>query len=339
MSARSAVPDRVVPAVPARRRYTPLFRRVAATNAVLLTLACAVTILVLSPDKVTSFALSEAVVLVAALALVVVLNLGLLRRALAPLEQLAALARRVDPARPGQRVPVDRDESEVSELARTFNEMLERLEVERRDSTRRVLAAQEAERLRVAQELHDEVGQTITAVLLQLGRTAKRAPAELRPELAEAQDTARASLDDVRRISLELRPEALDDLGLTSALVALTDRLAQRTGVRVTRRLPAELPELSGEAELVIYRVAQEALTNVVRHAESGSAELELARAGGRLTLTVRDAGRGTVPREGGGIRGMRERAGLIGAQLAVAAAPGGGVEVRLDVPASNGRT
>ena len=157
------------------RGYTPLFQRVAATNAILLVAACAVTILVVSPHKLSSFAAGEALVLLAALVLVAGINLYLLRRALGPLEALTALARRVDLTRPGQRVPVSPYGSEARELAVTFNEMLERLEIERRDSTRRVLAAQESERLRISRELHDEVGQTLTAVLLQLGRSAKRA--------------------------------------------------------------------------------------------------------------------------------------------------------------------
>ena len=168
----------------ATRRYTPLFQRVAATNAIVLVSACVVTILVVSPHKLSSFAADEAVVLLAALIVVVAINLYLLRRALAPLEALTAVARKVDLTRPGQRVPVSDYESEASELAETFNEMLERLESERRDSTRRVLAAQESERLRIARELHDEVGQTLTAVLLQLGRTAKHAGPELAKELA-----------------------------------------------------------------------------------------------------------------------------------------------------------
>src|SRR5919198_999095 len=223
------------PAEPAtsRRPYTPLFRRVAALNAVVVIGACAVTIVVLSPRKLHSFAISEAIVLAAALAAVVVVNLVLLRRALGPLEALTALARRVDLTRPGQRVPVGPYRSEVSELGTTFNEMLARLESERRDATRRVLAAHE----------------------------------------------------DVRRISRELRPEALDDLGLTSALVALTERFSQSTGLNVSRDVQRELPPLSEEAELVIYRVAQEALTNVARHAGTDRAELSLTAADGHLTL------------------------------------------------------
>ena len=321
---------------PGVRQYTPLFKRVAALNAAVVIGACVVTILVLSPGKIHSFAASEAIVLAAALLLVVVINLVLLRRALGPLEALTALARRVDLTRPGQRVPVgERGESEVSELATTFNEMLARLERERRDATRRVLAAQEGERLRIAQELHDEVGQTLTAVLLQLGRSARHAGPELEAQLLETQETARASLEDVRRISRELRPEALDDLGLASALVALTERFSQSAGLHVSRLIDRELPPLSEEAELVIYRVAQEALTNVARHAETDRAELALTSMNGDLVLSVTDEGCGFDPHhaEGGGLRGMRERAVLVGAQLAISRRHAGGTEVRLNVP------
>jgi two-component system sensor histidine kinase UhpB len=329
---RRGLPADQEPAAP-RIPYTPLFRRVAALNAVVLIAACVVTILVLSPGKLHSFAASEAIVLGASLTAVVVINLVLLRRALGP------LARRVDLTRPGQRVPVGQYRSEVSELASTFNEMLSRLENERRDATRRVLAAQEGERLRIAQELHDEVGQTLTAVLLQLGRSARHAGPELGAELLETQETARASLEEVRRISRELRPEALDDLGLSSALVALTERFSQNTGLEVRRELDRELPALSEEAELVIYRVAQEALTNVARHADTDRAQLSLTRANGRLTLRVLDEGIGLDPQrsERGGLRGMRERAVLVGAELTVSRRPRRGTEVRLDVPVSDG--
>jgi two-component system, NarL family, sensor histidine kinase UhpB len=235
----------------------------------------------------------------------------------------------VDLTRPGQPVPVNPYESEASELATTFNEMLERLESERRESTRRVLDAQESERLRVSRELHDEVGQTLTAVLLQLGRIAKHAGPELAPELDDAQERARETLEEVRRISRELRPEALDDLGLASALVALSERF----GLEVTRRLDRDLPELDEETELVIYRVTQEALTNVARHSGSERVELELSSHNRSLTLRVLDDGRGIDAEDGGGLRGMRERAVLVGADLSVGRREGGGTEVRLEVP------
>jgi two-component system, NarL family, sensor histidine kinase UhpB len=313
-----------------------------ATNALLLVAACLVTILVLSPRTISSFAFGEAVVLTIALALVALVNVLLVRRAVAPLQALNALARRVNLSNPGQRIPGAEPTSEAGELALTFNEMLERLEQERREATRRVLAAHESERLRIAQELHDEVGQTLTAVLLQLSRVEERLPADVRGELTEAQEAARASLEDVRRIATDLRPETLKDLGLASALAALTDGFGRRAGLRVERRIPRALPPLSNEAELVVYRIAQEGLTNVARHAGCETAELTLASNGERLTLTVRDFGRGPdggSPADGNGMRGMRERAGLIGAQLALErATDGAGAELRLDVPLESAR-
>jgi two-component system, NarL family, sensor histidine kinase UhpB len=321
---------------PERRRYVPLFHRVAGVNALLLIAAVAVTIIVLAPRKISSFASDEAVVLVAALALVVLVNLYLLRRLVGPLQALTALARRVDLSLPGERMPTAAPASEAGDLALTFNEMLERLESERREATGRVLAGQEAERLRIAQELHDQVGQELTAVLLVLSRVQAHVAPEVRSEILEVQDAVRASLEDVRRIALELRPEALDDLGLISALAVLCERFAERSGLAVTQRIADELPELEPETELVVYRVAQEALTNVARHSGSERAELKLDRVDGAVTLSVRDAGRGlpvgSAP--GAGIRGMRERAALIGATLEISDVPDGwGCEVRLEVP------
>jgi two-component system, NarL family, sensor histidine kinase UhpB len=333
---RDPVPARNrLPRTP-RRAYIPLFHRVAATNALLLVAACLVTIVILSPRKFSSFAADEAGVLVAALALVALVNLYVLRRVVGPLQQLTALARRVDLTRPGQRMPTSAPSSEAGELALTFNEMLTRLEEERRESTRLVLAAQEAERLRIAQELHDQVGQTLTAVLLQLSRIHARAPAELQADVDEVQDAARASLEDVRRIAIELRPEALDDLGLPSALEELANGFAQRSGLRVNREIQANLPHISPETELVVYRIAQEALTNVARHAGTDQADLSLVVQDDQLRLTVTDHGSG-LPADnapGTGMRGMRERATLIDAHLEIEPNPDDyGTRLRLTVP------
>jgi two-component system, NarL family, sensor histidine kinase UhpB len=145
------------------RRYVPLVYRVAGMNAVLLVAAVVVTLLVLA-RKLSMFALDEAVILLAALGLVALVNLMILRRVVRPLEALTALARRVDLLGPGERIPHAEPTSEAGELSLTFNEMLTRLEAERREATGRVLAGQEAERLRIARELHDQVGQDLTAV-------------------------------------------------------------------------------------------------------------------------------------------------------------------------------
>ena len=319
-------------------RYTPLFLRVVAVNAVLLVVACAGTLFVITPDRFSfsSIAAEETALVVGVLIAVAVLNVALLRHVFSPLERMAALARRFDPRRTGQRVPIEGDESEVTDVARAFNEMLERLEHERRATSRRVLDAQEGERLRVAQDLHDQVGQTLTAALLELQHVAGRVPESSRPEVEAVQKIVQVGLEDIRRIARELRPEALDDLGLESALAALTERFARQARIEIDLHVDHELPRLSREAELVIYRVAQEALTNVARHSGSATAELRLERSGpDRVTLTVADAGKG-VPAgaaAGSGMQGMAERASTVEAALNVANRNGGGAELRLDVP------
>jgi two-component system sensor histidine kinase UhpB len=314
----------------------PLLHRVAGVNALLLLLAVAVTIIVLVPGHQSSYRLDEeGVVLAVAVILVVLLNVYLLRRIVRPLQQLTELARTVDLTDPRPPVPDAEPNSEAGELAVTLNEMLVRLRTERREATGRVLAGQEAERLRIAQELHDQVGQELTAVLLLLSRVEAQAPGQLQLVVSEAQDAVRASLEDVRRIAVELRPEALDDLGLDSALAVLCNRFAERSETDISCRIADPLPALSPESELVIYRVAQEALTNVARHSGGAPAELEVEANDAMVTLTVRDRGRGFDPSRppGSGIRGMRERAGLIGATLDINNRLGDGVEVRLTVP------
>lgn len=304
-------------------------------NILLLVAACLVVLFSVSPRGVSELATDE--VLIVTFALATIINLLLVRRIVLPLQQLTELARQIDTTMPGIRFPDAIATSEAGELALTFNEMLDRLQRERAESARSVLAAHEAERARVAQELHDEVGQTLTAVLLQLSRVQGRLAPELRPELAEAQEVARTSLEDVRRIATELRPETLVHLGLASALANLGGSFARRTGIDVRQRIQPDLPPLSGEAELALYRVAQEALTNVARHSASQAAELTLTDTGGALTLIVRDHGRGLTaggPAAGNGMRGMRERAAAIGARLAIRPpADGRGSEVQLTVP------
>jgi len=318
-------------------RYVPLLHRVAGINAALVIVAVGVTIVVLAPRKISSFAVDEEVIVVlTAVALVVVTNVYLLRRVVGPVQALTVLARRVDLTSLGQRMPAEEPASEAGELALTFNEMLSRLESERRESTGRVLRAQEAERLRIAQELHDQVGQELTAVLLGLSRIASQVDGGVHDDVRAVQDAVRCSLEDVRQIVIELRPEALDDLGLSSALAVLAERLSQRFDLDVSERTPVDLPPLPVETELVVYRVAQEAMTNVARHSGSSRAELTLEHEDGRLILRVRDYGRGLRPENsaGTGMRGMRERAAVIGASLEIgnlSSAPG--CEVRLDVP------
>ncbi|MER6675723.1 HAMP domain-containing sensor histidine kinase [Streptomyces sp. NPDC000983] len=309
-----------------------LFWRIFALNAVVLSTATA--LLLWAPVTVSvPVVLTEAVILVAGLAVMLVANAALLRIGLAPLDRLTKLMTTVDLLRPGHRLP-ENGRGEIAELVRTFNAMLARLEHERATSSARVLLAQEGERRRIAQDLHDEVGQSMTAILLGLERAADEAHEPLRGELRQAQEITRESLDEVRRLVRRLRPGVLDDLGLISALTSLTTEFATHAGLRVRRSFDTDLPALDDQTELVLYRVAQEALTNAARHAEAGHVEVSLHHGTGTVVLSVVDDGRGTgVPREGAGIRGMRERALLVGATLEITSRPGAGTRIRLTVP------
>ncbi|MER7825654.1 sensor histidine kinase [Streptomyces sp. NPDC096097] len=308
-----------------------LYWRIFLLNAAVLVTAV---LLLFGPVTVSTPVLfGEAVVLLAGLAAMLVANAALLRIGLAPLGRLTRAMSAVDLLRPGGRARVE-GPAEVVELTTSFNAMLGRLEAERAGSSSRALSAQEAERRRIAQELHDEVGQTLTAVLLQLKHVADRAPTPLREELRQVQETTRTSLDEIRRIARRLRPGVLEELGLHSAVRALT---AEFTSGSLTVRhvIGPHVPPLDEAAELVVYRVAQEALTNAARHAGASEVEVRLSgRPDGAVLLLVRDNGRGIgAAGEGAGIQGMRERALLIGADLAIGSGPTGGTDVQLDVP------
>lgn len=310
-----------------RHSRLPLLWRVFAINAALLAIAT----LLLALTRVTvhaRIAIVEGVDLAVALLVMLAANFLLLRRTLQPIGRLVERMRKIDLLQPGQRIP-EEGGMEVGELTRAFNEMLGRLEAERRESGQRALRAQEAERRRIASGLHDEVGQVLTGVLLRLDDD-------------ETKEAVRQALDEVRRIARELRPEVLEQLGLVSALTELARKFAESSGVHVERRFATDLPQLSDEVELAVYRVAQESLTNIARHADARRVEIALQPGADSVVLRVADDGRGMPTPDAfalnghGGLRGMRERALLVGGALAVKQGREGGVEVRLEVPAGS---
>ncbi|QRY53534.1 sensor histidine kinase [Mycolicibacterium septicum] len=320
---------------PARTPAAALFRRVFLINGLIFTLGTL--ILALSPASVSSrIKLTEIPVLVVGLAIILTANALLLRSSLAPLDRLAASMRRVDPPKRSDRVD-GRDSGDLQHLIESFNAMLDRLETERTTASASALAAQENERQRIARELHDEIGQTLTVALLTLKRAVDRAPASIHAELADAQEIVRASLDEVRDIARRLRPDALEDLGLHSALNALCNDFAQASGIAVVKHIALQSDRLKPDVELVCYRIAQEGLTNVARHSGARKVWVDLHTGEGELTLRVADDGCGGIAtepmREGAGINGMRERALLVNAALTISSPPGGGTEVRLVIP------
>jgi signal transduction histidine kinase len=191
-----------------------------------------------------------------------------------------------------------------------------------RDALRRVVEAQELERRRLARELHDETGQALTSILLGLKPLEDALEKEEnRAAVAALRELVVATLQDVRRLAVELRPKVLDDFGLVAALERLTESFAEQTGIAVDLEANVGEERLSSEIETALYRIVQESLTNVVKHAHARRVSILLARKEGALTAVVEDDGRGFDPAESGdgfGIEGMRERVALLDGRLAI---------------------
>ncbi len=207
-----------------------------------------------------------------------------------------------------------------------------------RDALRRVVEAQELERRRLARELHDQTGQELTSVLLGLKAVEEaRSDAERVDALAAVREQVVETLHDVRRLAVELRPKALDDFGLTPALERLRDTFSEQTGMRVDleSRIRERLPP---DVETALYRIVQEALTNIVKHAQASVVSIVLARKAGAVTALVEDDGRGftrNASGEGLGLLGMGERLALLGGKLKVESSPGAGTTIVAEVPLS----
>ena len=207
-----------------------------------------------------------------------------------------------------------------------------------RDAIRRVVEAQENERARLARELHDETGQALTSVLLGLKSLDDRVEtAEGRTAVAELRELVVSTLQDVRRLAVELRPAALDDFGLVPAIERLRDLVTEQSGISVEVRSEIGDQRLSPETETTLYRIAQEALTNVVKHADARSVRMRLSRSGNRIVLVVQDDGSGFEPesvRDGGvGLLGMRERIALVGGRLTIESTEAAGTMLTAEVP------
>jgi two-component system sensor histidine kinase UhpB len=316
-------------------RRRALFSQVLVVNAVLLGAIAIVA------GAVAGLSAGEIVVL-AVLAVVAgaLVNMGLLRRRFAPLEDLIQEMEKVDLSRPGSLLPASIDgvgeTEEVERLELAFLRMMRRLEAERRRAGSAALAAQEEERARVARDLHDEVNQSLTGLLLRLEAARADAPPALEPELAETKALANQAMRELLDLARRLRPTALDDLGLAAAIAGLVDRLGQGE-IAATIEVDGDFSDLSDDAQLVVYRVAQEALSNAARHSGAAHVAVVLRRGPDGVALSVADDGRGFAFAEserGLGIGGMRERALLVDGELTIESRPGAGTTVRLTIPA-----
>jgi signal transduction histidine kinase len=206
-----------------------------------------------------------------------------------------------------------------------------------RDAVRRVVEAQELERARLARELHDETGQALTSILLGLKSLEDRLDSdEGRTAAAELRELVVSTLQDVRRLAVELRPSALDDFGLVAAIERLTETFSAGSGIAVDLEARLGDERLPGEIETALYRLVQEALTNVLKHAGAARVRVSLTRDAAGVTAVVEDDGAGfdAAARNGGlGLSGMRERLGIVGGRLTIDSSSGRGTTLLAEVP------
>jgi two-component system, NarL family, sensor histidine kinase UhpB len=327
------------------RRDDSLIGQVVAANVLLVALTLLAASLVAGLDLQVSSERWQFLVLALAIMLTLCVNMWMLQRRFRPLERLIERIEQVDPAAPGalDLASSNAPAEEIGRLAESFKRLLERIEQERRRSGQLVMRAQEEERRRLARDLHDEVNQALTAILLRLEALAQESPPEHAQEVAELKRLVNQAMDELLNLARQLRPSALDDHGLVPAIDAQLKRFAARTGVEVRMQAGGDVESLEEDVQTAVYRVAQEALTNAERHAGATVVEVDLEVGGEGTELRVRDDGTGFDPgrasragdpaSQGLGLRGMAERARLVGGELDVRSAPNGGTSVTLRIP------
>lgn len=293
------------------------------------------------------------------------INTFLLRAAFRPLFGLLNTIQLVDAGHVERRAQVSARDSDVSLLAAALNAMLDRLEALRHQTAGEILRAQEQERRRLALELHDQSSQTLTALTLHaqvldelLAADAASPPALVRQQVAQVSRLAERTMNELRHVAEQLRPPILDDMGLEAALRWLAEDVSQDTSLRISVHLPtaddgdrdshpSSPPDrarrrLPAEVETALFRIAQESLTNVVRHAQASSVDLKLIRQPEQVDLMVRDDGRGfasqstsdaALPRAGLGLAGIQERARLAGGRLVIDSHPARGTTIQATIP------
>ena len=316
------------------RRGT-LLTQVLLVNLLLIAAAVIAASIASNPENSLRDSASIGLVLGFALAATVAVNIWLLSRRFEPLQRLVAEMQTADLSKPPEPPAVTEGPVEVVSLERSFHAMLERLEAERRGAANAALSAQERERERIARDLHDEVNQALTALLLRLEAVRRQAPdPEVAAELAEIGSLISRAMSELLDLARGLRPTTLDDLGLNAALATLVDEVEREAGIAAGFEAEGELDGVPDDVQLVTYRVAQEAVTNVIQHADARHLRVRLiGAADGAIELRVSDDGAGYAggrSKERLGIAGMRERALLCGGELTVESEPGAGTRVTL---------
>jgi two-component system sensor histidine kinase UhpB len=274
----------------------------------------------------------------------VALNFVVLQIAFRPLMNLGKVMNRVQAGERTLRAPLTGIDPQADQLAYTLNMMLEAIDESNRQRATQIIRAQEEERKRVARELHDETSQVLTSLLISLAVVEKSVTSpEAHERIAETRVLAHQTLRAIRNLSIDLRPSALDDLGLLPALRWYVKEYQQKTSTEVNLQASGIKERLSSEMETVLYRIVQEALTNVAKHAHAHKVSINLEGDAKAITATITDDGQGfdieklqKAPgqeRGGWGLVGMYERAQLLGGTLDIESHPGHGTTIRAWLP------
>jgi two-component system sensor histidine kinase UhpB len=327
------------------RRDDSLIGQIVAANVVLVAITLFAASLAAGLDLTVADQRWSFLILALAIILTLCVNLWMLQRRFAPLERLITRIEGIDPTEPSSHQLPDHDPvKEIDKLSRSFNGLLERIEEERRRSGTLAMRAQEEERRRLARDLHDEVNQALTAILLRLEALAHDSPAANIEEVNELKRLVNQAMEELLNLARQLRPSALDDHGLMPAVETQLKRFAARTGVEVKLNTDGEVDSLPEDVQTAVYRILQEALANVGRHAAATAVAVDIKADDEQLELHVRDDGAGFDPTalarsatSGGpgaglGLSGMVERARLAGGELDLRSAPGGGTTVSLRI-------
>ncbi|MGH2982504.1 MAG: sensor histidine kinase [Solirubrobacterales bacterium] len=319
-------------------RRRDLLTQVLSANLLLIVVAVIAAAIAANPGAEILSSPEEGLVLGLAVALTILVNVYMVSRRFSPLERLVDQMERADLSRPGanlRSVEAPKGPEEVVRLHHAFERMLERLEAERRRASSAALDAQEDERARVARDLHDEVNQSLTGLLLRLEATRRSASPELAAELAETRALANRAMQELLALAGQLRPTALDDLGLKAAIAGQLEEVGRHREIELRFDSGGDFSDLDDDVQLVVYRVAQEALSNAARHSDAASIDVTLHRRGAGVELKVSDNGRGfsfAAAETGMGIAGMRERALLVDGEVEIHSRPGEGTTVWLRI-------
>lgn len=336
-------------------RFLPslsLFEKVLVANTIIILVEALAAWWVTSHALESYHYLIDTSFLVAAAVVGLLINALVLRAAFRPLFGLLNTIQKIEAGRLDCRAQVSAHASDVSQVAAALNAMLDRLEALRHQTAGEILRAQEQERRRLALELHDQSSQTLTALTLHaqvledlLAADAAPAPELLRQQVAQVNRLAGRTMNEMRHVAEQLRPVILDDVGLAAALRWLAEDVGKGTTLRVAVQVPPEGEQgqrLPAEVETALFRIAQEGLTNVARHAQASQVELKLLRQPERVTLVICDDGRGfplpaaheAAPAYAGlGVTGMQERARLLGGKLEITSSPERGAMIQAIIP------